>query len=61
LKAIEYDAFWDCDNLAEVKFMGTVEEWNNVDTVPSISPGNVWYRGTLVTKVICSNGTVSLS
>ena len=48
-------AFYDCEYLMSITFKGTKAQWN------AISKGSSWkYRGP-ATKVVCSNGTVSLS
>lgn len=47
--------FGGCTNLTEVEFKGTVEQWN------AMKKGERMFKGTLVTKVVCSDGEVDLS
>lgn len=45
-------AFFHCDNLEEIYFNGTVEQWNTVEK------DRDWANTTLAQKVICSDSTV---
>ena len=47
-------AFSGCDSLTSVNFEGTVAQWN------AISKGSDWNYDTPFTKVVCSDGTVSV-
>ena len=47
--------FVGCTNLTEVEFKGTVEQWN------AMKKGERMFEGTLVTKIVCSDGEVDLS
>ena len=47
-------AFDNCESLTEIKFEGTVEEWE------MISKGFSWNSGVPATKVICTNGEVAI-
>ena len=47
-------AFDSCNELVEIKYKGTVEAWN------AINKGEGWNRGVPATKVICSDGEVSI-
>ena len=47
-------AFNNCTNLTEINYAGTTEQW------ASIAYTN-WNKNSAITKVICSDGTVSLS
>ena len=51
--AIGHDAFSLCKKLETIRFMGTVDEWNE------ISKGYDWRNNIPATKVICANGAVS--
>lgn len=46
--------FYDCKNLSEIKFAGTKEQWN------AIIKGDYWNKNVPATKVVCSDGEVSL-
>ena len=52
--SIEINAFLDCTSLTEITFEGTIAQWN------AISKGKAWNYNTPVTKVECSDGSVSL-
>lgn len=52
---IGYDAFKDCTCLENITFNGTVAKWN------AISFGDEWNDNVPATKVICSDGIVTLS
>lgn len=43
-----------CNNLTSITFHGTVEEWN------AISKGSAWKYNISATKVVCTDGTVSI-
>lgn len=47
-------AFYGCSSPTEIKFNGTVAQWN------AISNGLYWNNGVPATKVICSDGEVAL-
>lgn len=47
--------FSGCTNLATIEYKGTMEEWNAAVT------DTAWYNEVPATKVICSDGEVSLS
>jgi hypothetical protein len=49
------DAFFVCTSLTSITFEGTVDQWN------SVMKGADWNDATPATKVICSDGVVSLS
>lgn len=47
-------AFTDCSSLSEIKFYGTMEQWNN------INKGSGWNADISATQVICSDGVVEI-
>ena len=47
-------AFNGCSSLTSITFKGTTTQWEN------ISKGSVWNSDVPATKVVCSNGEVSL-
>ena len=51
---IGWGAFFECSSLTEIKFDGTVEQWN------AITKGDNWNYGVPATKVICNDGEVTL-
>lgn len=53
IELIVYDAF-QSSNITEIKFNGTVAEWNAVEK------NNGWNNGLKATKVICTDGEVEL-
>ena len=54
VKHIESSAFAYCTSLTNLRFEGTVEQWN------AISLGAWWNDNVPATEIICSDGTVSL-
>lgn len=48
-------AFCSCTQLSSVTYTGTVAQWN------AMTLGNDWCDNTLVTQVVCSDGTVSIT
>ena len=52
---IPLSAFLECESLSEVNYNGTVEQWN------SLSKGLYWIDDSAVTKIICSDGTVTVN
>lgn len=48
-------AFANCYVLSEIKYDGTIDQWN------SITFGEACFNGVLATEVICSDGTVALN
>ena len=55
LTSIAAQAFNNCSSLTELNYNGTVLEWYRLTLYEN------WLYNTPVTKVICSNGTVSLT
>ena len=53
--SIDDAAFFDCSSLKSIKFEGTVLRWK------AIKLGAFWSRDIPATKVICSNGAVTLN
>jgi regulator of RNase E activity RraB len=51
---IGWGAFFECSSLTEIKFDGTVEQWN------AVTKGDNWNYGVPATKVICDDGEVTL-
>jgi len=51
---MERVVFFDCDKLTTINYEGTVAQWN------AIKKASNWYRGSSLTEVICTDGTVSL-
>ena len=49
---IEHNAFDGCTSLTEIRFRGTVEEWN------AIEKENYWNLDMPSCKVICTNGEI---
>jgi hypothetical protein len=47
-------AFRNCSRLKEIKFDGTIEQWNN------ISKGSSWNYNVPTKKVICNDGEVEI-
>ena len=47
-------AFTNCSSLSEIKFNGTMEQWNNIDK------GSGWNADISATQVICSDGVVEI-
>ena len=47
-------AFYRCDSLSRIDFMGTTTQWE------AITKNSEWRSGTALTQVNCSNGTVTL-
>ena len=57
---IKGNVFWECTSLTTINFEGTTEEWKSVRFTGTY--GNDWISGGVpATKVICSDGEVSLS
>ena len=54
VKSICPFAFYYCNKLKNITFNGTTTQWN------AISKGYSWKSSDLTTKVICSNGSVSI-
>lgn len=54
LKTIGFYAINSCYNLSEVKYNGTTEEWNAISKISD------WNTESPFTKIICSNGEVTL-
>ncbi len=54
VEMIASSAFYNCTSLVSIQFGGTVAEWN------AIQKGSGWDINLPATKVICSDGTVSL-
>lgn len=54
VKSISPFAFYYCNKLKNITFNGTTTQWN------AISKGYSWKSSDLTTKVICSNGSVSI-
>lgn len=52
--SIGYRAFADCSRLIDIRFNGTIAQWN------TISKGGNWNEGVPATSVTCSDGTVTL-
>ena len=52
--SIGEDAFYGCDSLSNIVYKGTMEQWNNIEK------GNSWHYMVSATKVICSDGYVSI-
>ena len=55
VQMIESGAFHSCTSLTSITFRGTIAEWNDIDFVDN------WNINSVITEVICSDGTVSLS
>ena len=49
-------AFSDCSNLRNITFGGTVEQWNEL-----VKKDDYWMKKIPLTKVICSDGVISLN
>ena len=47
-------AFAYYEYLTQINYLGTMEEWNNVSLAPH------WIEDSAVTKVVCSDGTITL-
>ena len=50
---IGVSAFWNCENLTEIHYDGTVAEWEAIDK------GETWNAGLKTHKVICSDRTLT--
>lgn len=48
------NVFNDCSNLTTIYYLGTVEQWEQ------ISKSWDWNDGSVIEKIVCSNGTVTL-
>ena len=53
--SIDQNVFYWCTNLTDITFDGTVAQWN------AITKGSEWNTDVPATKVVCSDGTVTLS
>ena len=51
------DVFSGCNNLSNVVYNGTVEQWNNLVELSEMLD---WFKGTNVTQIQCSDGVVYL-
>ncbi len=58
LEKINLGTFINCTNITEIKFAGTVEQWNAIEKV-QISNDEPWDSDIVSYTVICSDGTVS--
>jgi len=54
ITTIEECALWNCENLTNITYLGTIEQWNNVNK------GQNWHRGVPVTVVHCIDGDVNI-
>ena len=54
VKEIDAFAFFICTSLTSINYDGTMEEWNSVKKSPS------WNERGHITKVICSDGIVTI-
>lgn len=55
INTIASQAFGFCESLTEIKYTGTMAEWN------AITKADLWKNGsTNLTQVICSDGTITL-
>ena len=52
--SISYDAFYGCTGLTNIKFNGTIKQWN------AISKGYYWKYSVPATQVVCRDGTISI-
>ena len=48
-------AFYGCTNLHTVNYLGTIEQWNAIDSK------NEWNTDSGITKVTCSDGDIEIS
>lgn len=46
--------FWECENLKDIKFEGTKNQWG------SIKKSSSWRVGSKLEKIICSDGEITL-
>ena len=53
--SIDNYAFYDCTGLTNIKFNGTKTQWK------TISKGTEWRKNVPATKVVCKDGTISIS
>ena len=51
---IGYSAFEGCTSLTNIKFEGTVEQWNAIEKCED------WNYNVPATEVVCSDGVVTL-
>ena len=54
IKAIGAYAFYGCDKLTEIKFVGTIDQWNSIDK------GTDYLKDTAVREILCSDGIASV-
>lgn len=54
LKRIGHNVFNRCDNLTEIHYKGTVEEWNKISNHEFVN------EGSYVSKIICIDGEINL-
>lgn len=52
IKAIGAYAFYGCDKLTEIKFVGTIDQWNSIDK------GIDYLKDTAVKAILCSDGII---
>lgn len=55
LKYIGVSAFYNCKNLKQIRFNGTIEQWNCVQ-----KPGELWHYDVPTDKVVCLDGEAPL-
>ena len=55
LKYIGVSAFYNCKNLKQIRFNGTIEQWNCVQ-----KPGDLWHYDVPTDKVVCLDGEAPL-
>ena len=53
VKVMTYRTFRDCNNIEEIEYEGTIEEWNLINT-------NRWNVDNVIKRVICSDGTIEV-
>lgn len=51
---IENYAFYTCKNLTSITYLGTKEEWNNIEK------SEYWYYGHYIKTITCTDGTITL-
>ena len=51
---IDWYAFEGCVSLEEMKFSGSIKEWNKIEI------GDIWIHCTLLSAINCSDGDITI-
>lgn len=63
LKSISDAAFYGCDSLETIVFLGTMAEWNSVEKTSGkkFYPEKNWYYNCGIKNVVCTDGTIEVN